>query len=87
MKKLLMILPVIGLILPGCGPEAEYKTGIKEEVRTEQPKYNIDLSQLDSIPCIYYWEVQDGRLQVWTVGDEVENELERLRYIQENFYE
>ena len=87
MKKLLMILPVIGLILLGCGPEARYKRAVKKRGPIPQPKYSIDLSQLDSIPCIYYWEVQDGRLQVWTVGDEVENELERLRYLKENFYE
>ena len=67
------------ILLTGCSTQ-------QEPIPT-QFREKIDLSQLDSIPCIYYWEVREGKLQIWTVEDEVENELERLRYIQENFYE
>jgi len=71
----------------GCTAEQGYKKHIKERGPIPQPKFNIELSALDSIDCIYYWEVQNDTLKIWTIEDELNNELERLEYIKENFYE
>lgn len=47
----------------------------------------IDLSVLDSIDYILDWYVQDGVLKVITTKDEINDELQRLKYIQKTFYE
>lgn len=48
---------------------------------------NIDLSALDSVGCILDWYVQDGVLKIRTTKDEINDELQRLKYIQKTFYE
>ena len=78
---------LIAFFLMGCTAEQRYKRHVKERGPIPQPKFNIELSALDSIGCIYHWEVQNDTLMIWTVEDELNNELERLEYIKENFYE
>jgi len=78
---------LIALFFFGCTAEQRYQKHVKDLDPVPQPKFNIELSALDSIKCIYYWEVQNDTLKIWTIEDELNNELERLEYIKENFYE
>lgn len=59
----------------------------KEKENIEPKTPTIDLGALDSLKCVYHWEVQNDTLKIWTVNDEINNELERLKYLKENFYE
>jgi len=62
-------------------PPSYYESGKTVSVGT------INLSALDSVGCIYYWEVQNDTLRIITVEDEIENELLRLKEIQDLYYE
>lgn len=73
------ILILLTLTLISCEPSENTKT----VVVTEQ----IDLSVLDSMDCVYDWYIEDKVLHVRTVHDELKDELERLEYIKEHFYE
>lgn len=83
-----LMLPMLSIALMiGCSTEQRYNKKVRERGPIPQPKYEIDLSQLDSVGCIYFWEVQDGALQIYTVEDEIQNELDRLEDLKDNFYE
>jgi len=82
------MLPILAIaLIIGCSTEQRYNRRVKKRGPIPQPKYEIDLSQLDSVGCIYFWEVQDGALQIYTVEDEIQNELDRLEDLKDNFYE
>lgn len=41
----------------------------------------VDLSELDSVDCVIWWEVQNDTLKVWTEEDERRADIERYNYI------
>ena len=41
----------------------------------------IDLSELDSVDCVVWWEVQNDTLKIWTEEDERRADIERYNYI------
>jgi len=41
----------------------------------------VDLSELDSVDCVVWWEVQNDTLKIWTEEDERKSDLDRLNYI------
>ena len=41
----------------------------------------VDLSELDSVDCVLWWEVQNDTLKVWTEEDERRADIERFNYI------
>jgi hypothetical protein len=41
----------------------------------------VDLSELDSVDCVLWWEVQNDTLKVWTKEDERRADIERYNYI------
>lgn len=41
----------------------------------------VDLSELDSVDCVVWWEVQNDTLKIWTEEDERNSDLDRLNYI------
>jgi len=44
---------------------------------------DIDLSALNEVECIFYYEVREDSLVIITVEDYHLNELERMRYLRE----
>lgn len=44
-------------------------------------KKTVDLSELDSVDCVVWWEVQNDTLKIWTEEDERKSDLDRLNYI------
>jgi len=47
----------------------------------------LNLDALDSVGCIYYWEVYKDTLRISTVDDEIQNELLRLKELKDLYYE
>jgi hypothetical protein len=41
----------------------------------------VDLSELDSVDCVVWWEIQNDTLKVWTEEDERRADIERYNYI------
>ena len=41
----------------------------------------INLSELDSVDCVLWWEVQNDTLKIWTEEDERRANIERFNYI------
>ncbi len=41
----------------------------------------VDLSELDSVDCVVWWEVQNDTLKIWTEEDERKSDIDRLNYI------
>ena len=41
----------------------------------------VDLSELDSVDCVVWWEIQNDTLKVWTEEDERRADIERFNYI------
>ncbi len=41
----------------------------------------VDLSELDSVDCVVWWEVQNDTLKIWTEEDERRADIERFYYI------
>ena len=41
----------------------------------------INLSELDSVDCVLWWEIQNDTLKVWTEEDERRADIERFYYI------
>ena len=41
----------------------------------------VDLSELDSVDCVVWWEVQNDTLKIWTEEDERKSNIDRLNYI------
>ena len=41
----------------------------------------VDLSELDSVDCVVWWEVQNDTLKIWTEEDERRADIERINYI------
>ena len=41
----------------------------------------INLSELDSVDCVLWWEIQNDTLKVWTEEDERRANIERFNYI------
>ena len=41
----------------------------------------VDLSELDSVDCVVWWEVQNDTLKIWTEEDERRADIERFNYI------
>ena len=41
----------------------------------------IDLSELDSVDCVLWWEIQNDTLKIWTEEDERRADIERFNYI------
>jgi len=41
----------------------------------------VDLSELDSVDCVVWWEVQNDTLKIWTEEDERRADIERYNYI------
>ena len=41
----------------------------------------VDLSELDSVDCVVWWEIQNDTLKVWTEEDERRANIERFNYI------
>jgi hypothetical protein len=41
----------------------------------------IDLSELDSVDCVVWWEIQNDTLKIWTEEDERRADIERFNYI------
>ena len=48
---------------------------------------SLCLDALDSVGCIYHWEVIGDTLYISTVEDEIQNELLRLQEIKDLYYE
>ena len=42
---------------------------------------NVDLSKLDSVDCVVWWEIQNDTLKIWTEEDERKSDIDRLNYI------
>ena len=92
---LLGIIMVLGFSIfgcTGCAPEEmiiaeDFPPSYYESKKTVSAGMPINLSALDSVRSIYYWEVINDTLRIITVEDEIENELKRLEYIKETFYE
>ncbi len=51
------------------------------EIQEPKPLYNLDLSELDKLDCVYWWEIQNDTLKIWTAEDEKKSEAERHEYI------
>jgi hypothetical protein len=41
----------------------------------------VDLSELDSVDCVLWWEIQNDTLKIWTEEDERRANIERFNYI------
>jgi hypothetical protein len=41
----------------------------------------VDLSELDSVDCVLWWEIQNDTLKIWTEEDERRADIERYNYI------
>ena len=41
----------------------------------------VDLSELDSVDCVVWWEIQNDTLKIWTEEDERRADIERYNYI------
>jgi hypothetical protein len=41
----------------------------------------VNLSELDSVDCVVWWEVQNDTLKIWTEEDERRADIERFNYI------
>jgi len=41
----------------------------------------VNLSELDSVDCVVWWEVQNDTLKIWTEEDERKSDIDRLNYI------
>jgi hypothetical protein len=41
----------------------------------------VDLSELDSVDCVVWWEIQNDTLKIWTEEDERRADIERFNYI------
>jgi len=50
-------------------------------IKEPKPLYSIDLSELDKLDCVYWWEIQNDTLKIWTAEDEKKSEAERHEYI------
>mgnify|MGYP000847817736 CR=1 FL=1 len=91
----------IGLVLLfGCSAEHRYHKS-KEEI--PNPKWAsvtpvnrgvdtllytpLNLDALDSVGCIYHWEIYKDTLRISTVDDEIQNELLRLKELKDLYYE
>jgi len=51
------------------------------EIQKVKTIHNIDLSELDKLDCVYWWEIQNDTLKIWTAEDEKKSEAERHEYI------
>lgn len=47
----------------------------------------LNLDALDSVGCIYHWEIYNDTLRISTVDDEIQNELLRLKELKDLYYE
>ena len=47
----------------------------------------LNLDALDSVGCIYYWEIYNDTLRIITIEDEIQNELLRLQELKDLYYE
>lgn len=47
----------------------------------------LNLDALDSVGCIYYWEIYNDTLRIITIEDEIQNELLRLKELKDLYYE
>ena len=74
----------IGLVLLfGCSTNQQASvTPVNRGVGT-----SLCLDALDSVGCIYHWEVIGDTLYISTVEDEIQNELLRLQEIKDLYYE
>jgi hypothetical protein len=41
----------------------------------------VNLSELDSVDCVVWWEIQNDTLKIWTEEDERRADIERFNYI------
>jgi hypothetical protein len=72
---------LISLILFSCTAEKRYKKHIKERGPIPQPKFNVELSVLDSVSEILHWEIINDTLHIYTQKDSIRDEYERWEYI------
>ena len=77
----------IGLVLLfGCSNQQAAVTPVNRGVDTLlYTPLNLDV--LDSVGCIYHWEIYKDTLRIITVEDEIQNELLRLKELRELYYE
>lgn len=60
---------------------------LTEEVPNVNNQNNIVLDELSKLDGVYYWEIINDTLRILTIKEELQNEIERLKYIREQFYE
>jgi hypothetical protein len=53
----------------------------KTDIQEVEPLYNLDLSELNNLECVVWWEIRKDTLKIWTSEDERQSELERYNYI------
>jgi hypothetical protein len=41
----------------------------------------VNLSELDSVDCVVWWEIKNDTLKIWTEEDERRADIERFNYI------
>ena len=83
MKKtsILFVLLTLTIFLFSCTAEQRYKKHIKERGPIPQPKFNVELSVLDSVSEIIHWEIINDTLHIYTQKDSIRDEHERWKYI------
>jgi len=80
------IIIILLFLMVSCNKKPKVEEKHKSQIESSKDN-KIDLSVLDSIEYILDWSVQDGVLKIRTAKDEINDELERLKYIQKTFYE
>ena len=60
---------------------------LTEEVPNINNQNNIVLDELSKLDGVYHWEIVNDTLRILTIKEELQNEIERLKYIREQFYE
>lgn len=60
---------------------------LTEEVPNVNNQNNIVLDELSKLDGVYHWEIVNDTLRILTIKEELQNEIERLKYIREQFYE
>jgi len=78
----------IGLVLLfGCSTNQQaavtpVNTGVDTLLYTP-----LNLDVLDSVGCIFHWEIYNDTLRIITIEDEIQNELLRLKELKDLYYE
>ena len=71
--NVLVVVFFLGIMLMGSSNENEITSGI------DIPCQNLDV--LDSVEEILHWEIINDTLQIYTIQDSINDEIERWNYI------